>query len=76
MWRPLLPLKEGLQETLTLYRLGIVRYFKWSLGTMYIIEAANSAIAQRVQNVSRWSTGDQRTRCGAPALAETEGTRN
>lgn len=63
---------EGLNEVLTLCRLGLTRYFKKSFGSTNIVESANAAIGRRTRHISRWSTGNQRLRWCALALAELE----
>lgn len=67
---------EGLNEVITLCRLGLTRYFKKSFGSTNIVESANAAIARRTRHISRWSIGNQRLRWCALALAELEGNWN
>lgn len=55
-------LSEGLEETLTLHRLGIDKKLRDSLKTTNIIENLNSIITHRTRNVKRWSSSDQRHR--------------
>ena len=55
-------LSEGLEETLTLHRLGIGKKLRDSLKTTNIIENLNSIITHRTRNVKRWSSSDQRHR--------------
>lgn len=65
-------LYEGLEEVLTLTRLGLRSVFGRSFGTTNVIESANSSIARRTRHVTRWSTGDQRLRWSALALLDAE----
>ncbi len=55
-------LSEGLEETLTLHRLGIGKKLRDSLKTTNNIENLNSIITHRTRNVKRWSSSDQRHR--------------
>ena len=65
-------LNEGIEDVLTLTRLGLRSVFGRSFGTTNVIESANSAIARRTRHVTRWSTGDQRLRWSALALLDAE----
>lgn len=47
-------LKEGLDETLTLYRLGPMPYLEQSFRSTNCIESLNSQIGQRIRNVKLW----------------------
>ena len=58
---------EGLEETLTLHRLGVPAPLRDSLKTTNIIESVNSLIAHYTRNVKRWSNTDQRHRWAAAA---------
>ena len=60
-------LREGLEETLTLHRLGVPAPLRDSLRTTNIIESVNSLIAHHTRNVKRWSNTDQRHRWAAAA---------
>lgn len=55
-------LREGLEETLTLHKLGVQGSLRDSLKTTNIIESVNSMIAHQTRNVKRWSNTDQRHR--------------
>lgn len=65
-------LEEGLQESLTLCRLGLLKQFGRSFATTNVIESANSTIARYTRHITRWTTGDQRMRWCALALLEIE----
>ncbi len=63
-------LEEGLEETLTLHRLGLLPQLKQSFRTTNCIESVNAMIAQRTRNVKRWNNSDQRYRWLATALLD------
>ena len=63
-------LEEGLEETLTLHRLGLMPQLKQSFRTTNCIESVNAMIAQRTRNVKRWNNSDQRYRWLATALLD------
>jgi transposase-like protein len=65
-------LDEGLEETLTLHRLGVFRELGVSLKTTNCLESLNSLVAQRVAKVDRWRTADQKQRWLAAALLDIE----
>lgn len=65
-------LEEGLEETLTLHRLGVFRELGISLKTTNCLESLNSLVAQRVAKVDRWRTSDQKQRWLAAALLDIE----
>jgi len=65
-------LAEGLEEVLTLTRLGLRSVFGRSFATTNVIEAANSAIARTTRHITRWTTGDQRMRWCVMALLDAE----
>src|SRR5512139_4310131 len=65
-------LDEGLEETLTLHRLGVFRELGISLKTTNCLESLNSLVAQRVAKVDRWRSSDQKQRWLAAALLEIE----
>lgn len=54
-------LREGLDETLTLHRLGVPETLRRSLGSTNIIESTIAAVRQRVRNVKRWPDAGQRS---------------
>jgi len=65
-------LAEGLEETLTLHRLGLKELFGKSFSTTNIIENLNSQLGRYLRNVKRWQSSDQRYRWVACALLEIE----
>lgn len=65
-------LKEGLDETLTLYRLGMMPYLKQSFRTTNCIESLNSQVGQRTRNVKVWKNSSQRHRWLGAALLDIE----
>ena len=65
-------LVEGMEETLTLHRLGLASVFGRSLQTTNIIENVNSHIGRRTRRVTRWVNSYQRQRWVAMAIRETE----
>jgi transposase-like protein len=65
-------LEEGLEETLTLHRLGLHEKFSRSFNTTNCIENLNSMIGRYLQKVKNWKSSDQRYRWMAVALLETE----
>lgn len=66
-------LSEGLEETLTLHRIGLKELFGKSFSTTNIIENLNSQLGRYLRNVKRWQSSDQRYRWVACALLEIEG---
>lgn len=65
-------LREGLDETLTLMRLGIVGWLYRSLRSTNIIENVNGAVAKFARNVRRWRDGTMIVRWVASALREAD----
>lgn len=63
-------LEEGLEETLTLHRLGLMPLLKLSFRTTNCIESLNSMVAQLTHNVKRWNNSNQRYRWLATALLD------
>jgi putative transposase len=55
-------LEEGLEETLTLQRLGVPAELRATLRTTNPIESAFSRVRTVCRNVKRWHPGDQRER--------------
>jgi transposase-like protein len=63
-------LDEGLDETLTLHRLGVFRELGTSFKTTNLIESVNARVEARRRRVTRWRTSDQKQRwCAAALLA-------
>jgi putative transposase len=65
-------LKEGMEETLTLHRLGVGTLLRRSLSTTNIIESCLSTVRQVARNVKRWQGGDHIARWTAAGLLEAE----
>ena len=65
-------LEEGIDETLTLHRLGLMPQLKQSFRTTNCIESLNSMVAQLTRNVKRWTNSNQRSRWLATALLDIE----
>ncbi len=65
-------LSEGLEETLTLQRLGLVPLFHRTLATTNMIENVNMLIGKYVGKVTYWQSSEQRHRWLASALLEVE----
>ena len=65
-------LEEGLEETLTLHRLGVMPMLKNSFRTTNCIENVNGLLGQLTHNVRRWSNSSQRHRWVATALLDIE----
>lgn len=65
-------LLEGLEETLTVQRLGLPEELMLSLRSTNIIESANNGVRDRSRNVKRWHDGLQIERWTAAGLLETE----
>ena len=65
-------LAEGMEETLTIHRLGMFAYLKFCFRTTNCIESLNSQVADRTRNVKRWTTAGQRHRWLAAALIDAE----
>lgn len=59
-------LAEGLEETLTLHRLGMLWQLGGSFKTMYLIESGMARLEARTHRVTHWWTSDQKLRgCAA-----------
>jgi transposase-like protein len=65
-------LDEGLEETLTLHRLGLAEALGRSFRTTNCIENVNALVAQRTHKVDCWRNADQKHRWLAAALLEVE----
>lgn len=65
-------LQEGLEETLTLHRLGVYEELGRSLKTTNCIESLNSRTERHLGKVKRWHHSDQRQRWMALSLLEAE----
>jgi len=65
-------LLEGLEETLTLQRLGLHMLFHSSFSTTNCIENLNSQLYKYIRKIKRWVSSDQRYRWVACGLIEVE----
>jgi transposase-like protein len=65
-------LAEGLDETLTLHRLGVFRELGMSFKTTNLIESVMARVEAKTGRVDRWKTSDQKLRWCAAALLVTE----
>jgi transposase-like protein len=65
-------LDEGLEETLTLHRLGLFRELGRSFKTTNCIENLNALIGQRTDKVDCWRNADQKHRWLATTLLDIE----
>jgi transposase-like protein len=69
-------LREGMEETLTLHRLGLAPELGKSLNTTNCIESVMSQLGQYTDKVDRWHNGQQILRWTAAGLLEIEGRLN
>lgn len=65
-------LDEGLEETLTLHRLGLFDKLGISFKTTNVIESIQARIAQHTDKVDYWKTSDQKHRWIATSLLDIE----
>jgi transposase-like protein len=65
-------LDEGLEETLTLHRLGCFRAVGISLKTTNVLESIHARVASRTDKVDVWKNSDQKHRWLATALLDLE----
>jgi putative transposase len=65
-------LAEGLEETLTVHRLGVGELLRRSLSTTNAIESCLSTVQRVARNVKRWQEGNQSLRWTATGLLEAE----
>ncbi len=65
-------LTEGLEETLTLHRLGLFPQLGLSLKTTNCIESLLAHVGQRTDKVDRWVNSEQKQRWVATALLDIE----
>lgn len=65
-------LAEGLEETLTLHRLGLAEGLGQSLHTTNCLESVLALVEQRIGKVDRWTTSDQKHRWLATVLLDIE----
>jgi transposase-like protein len=65
-------LEEGLEETLTLHRLGLFEKLGVSFKTTNVIESIQARIGQYTDKVDYWKNSDQKQRWVASALLDLE----
>jgi len=65
-------LMQGLDETLTLHRLGVFDELGRSLKTTNAIESLNSQLSKYLRKVKHWMHSDQRQRWVAMGILEAE----
>ncbi len=65
-------LEEGLEETLTVHRLGVGALLRRTLATTNPIESCLSTVERVARNVKRWRGGNQPLRWTATGLLEAE----
>ncbi len=65
-------LEEGLEETLTLHRLGVYAVLGRSLKTTNCLESVNALVEERCAKVDHWKNSSQRQRWLASALVDIE----
>jgi len=65
-------LEEGLEETLTLHKLGLIKELGRSFKTTNCLENLNSLVGQRTDKVDCWRNSDQKQRWLATALLDIE----
>ena len=65
-------LDEGVEETLTLHRLGVELSLRQSLATTNMLESVFSGVEQRTGKVDRWRDSNQKQRWLAAALLDIE----
>ncbi len=65
-------LREGLEETFTINRLGLSPMLRKCLATTNIIESSLSGVEGRTGRVTRWRSGEMALRWAAAAALETE----
>lgn len=69
-------LEEGIEETLTIHRLGLYKELKRSFTTTNMIESVMSQIGQKTDKVDYWKNSNQRQRWVATSLLYIEGRLN
>ena len=65
-------LEDGLDETLTLHRLGLHADLRQSLNTTNLIESVMAQIERKTQRVDQWRSSDQKQRWCAATLLQIE----
>jgi transposase-like protein len=65
-------LREGLEETFTINRLGLPASLRRCLATTNLIGSSHSGVRQRTRRVTNWQSGNMALRWAAAAFAKTE----
>lgn len=65
-------LEEGLEETLTLHRIGVFEHFRGTLATTNSLESLNSMLGQYLRKIKHWVNPSMKSRWVAAALLEAE----
>jgi len=65
-------LDEGMEDTLTLHRLGLFKELGGSFKTTNCVENLNSLVGQRTDKVDRWKNAEQKHRWLATTLLDIE----
>ena len=65
-------LEEGMEETLTLHRLGVSPLLRRNLRSTNVIESCLATVRRVTRNVTRWQGGDHVARWTAAGLLEAE----
>ena len=65
-------LEEGIEETLTLHRLGVYGALGRSFKTTNCLESVNALVEERCAKVDHWKNSSQRQRWLATALVDIE----
>ena len=65
-------LEEGLEETLTLHRLGVFVELGTSFKTTNLIESVMARVEAKTRRIGRWRTSDQKQRWCAATLLQIE----
>jgi len=65
-------LEEGLEETLTVHRLGLHDQLRRSLNTTNLIESVMAQIERKTQRVDHWRTSEQKQRWCAASFLQIE----
>lgn len=67
-------LREGLEDTLTLHRMGVPAALRKSLSTTNPLESPFAYVREKTWRVKRWRDGDQVQRWGASVLLKAQKT--
>lgn len=65
-------LREGVEETLTLHRLGLATVLSRSFATTNVLESINAQVDRAIRRVTRWQSGEQKLRWVASAVLDLE----